>query len=495
MWKKYLTLAMIFLVVPVVGVWAQTVTAGSGGTFATLTLAINSFRVGGVNASDPAPNVINCLDASYDEPLPLIDVQLTINGKAPRSTVLMQQSTEGDANDGLEISLPAATQLDLNNLILLPSVTTPPGDDLIDIQGLDGSICNFTNCIISANYAGAPASTDGITAPVGTATARCADNGINISKTATTGMTINLSGTIVVDAAGPEGGTPDNILLTAANPKTLNIIDGSIISYATRLNIQTNGGTLNVTGTHDVPILIIEAQNAGVTDADYGDGLGIWSTNVGSVNLTYCIIADNVSDGLNIHQGEKTVTMNHVIVANNGRYGINILDIDAVGYHSTVTAEDVTVSGNQGVSVVPSPTPPAPGFSADQVVLTANLLNPSSFTGCIVANGDNGFSIGATSTANAINSAIVLAGPDALTAKKTGTGTLNETNVITDDPQFIETTNFLSPSYFDVYNVVYSTAKGGSPLPGGADYAGVIITPTPTPLGFADVKGNWSVYW
>jgi hypothetical protein len=485
--KKHLILMLFMLVVPVVAVWAQTVTCGSGGDFATLAAAINSFKTGGSNASNGAPNVINCLNATYDEMLPEINVQLTINGKAPRSTVILQQATEGDGDDGLAINLPETTQLDLNNLILLPSAASPPGDDLIDIQGLAGSILNFTNCIISSNYSGGPASPDGITPPVGTPTARCNDNGLNIYKTATIDMTINISGTIIVDAAGPDTVlTPDNILMSSANPKILNIINGSVVSYATRLNIQAGAGTLNITGTHDKPIYIIKALNKGTNGTlDEGSGLGLWSTNVGSANLTYCIIADNVSDGVELQETNKTVTMNHVIIANNGRYGINIENIGGTGYLSSVTAQNVTVSGNTGVSVVSATT------TKDQVVLTDNLLNPSSFTGCIIGKGDNGFNVGATSIANASYCALVLSGPNALTAKKTGTGTLNESNVITDDPQFVETTNFLSPSYFDVYNPLFGTAKNGNPLVGGADYAGA----TPTPRTEAAVMSNWAVYW
>ena len=98
MLKKYLSLVVLFLAVPVVAIWAQTVTAGSGGDFGTLAAAISSFRSGGSNAGNPAPNVINCLDASYDEELPLIDVQLTINGKSPKSTILLRLAAAGDGN-------------------------------------------------------------------------------------------------------------------------------------------------------------------------------------------------------------------------------------------------------------------------------------------------------------------------------------------------------------------------------------------------------------
>ena len=103
-----------------------------------------------------------------------------------------------------------------------------------------------------------------------------------------------------------------------------------------------------------------------------------------------------------------------------------------------------------------------------------------------IASGDNGFNIAANSTATAAYSAIVLAGPNALIAKKTGDGTLVESNVITSDPQFTETSNFLSSAYFDVYNPAYGAAYNGSPLKGGADYLGVM------PLS---VGQEWTLYW
>ncbi len=474
--KRYLYLVMLFLAVPMVAVYAQTVTAGTGGNFTTLAAAINSFRSGGSNVADPATNIINCLNATYDEQLPQIDVQLTINGASPRSTIILQQASQGDGNDGLAINLPAAMQLDLNNLILLPSATSSPADDFIDIAGLDGSIVNFNNCIISSNHSGAPANTDGFTAPVGTATGRCGDNGINISKgdTVTNGLTVNISETIIVDAGGPPGaGTVDNIMCTGAGTKTINVIDGSIISYAPRLNYQHNGGTLNITGTHDNPIYIIKGQ-----DEAYGHGLGVWTTNISSVNLTYCIIADNKMNGVSIEAGDKTVSMNHVIIANNGDVGLAVIVVAGQPWNTVITAENTTISGN-AIDVVSPDT-------KDQVTMSEDLVNTSIFTGCIFASGDNGFNIAANSTATAAYSALVLEGANALGAKKIGDGTLVESGVITSDPQFTETSNFLSSTYFDVYNSAYGAAYNGSPLKGGADFAGVI------PLS---VGQEWTLYW
>jgi hypothetical protein len=472
--KRYLYLVLLFLAVPVVAVWAQTVTCGGGGDFTTLAAAINSFKSGGSNESNPDPNVINCLDAAYDEQLPQINVQLTINGISTRSTILLQQASQGDGNDGLAINLPASTQLDLNDLILLPSTTSPASDDLIDIVGLDGSIINFTNCIISSNYSGAPASMDGLTAPVGTATARCGDNGINVSNALNTGLTVNVSKTIIVDAAGaPGSGTPDNILFTGAVAKTLNITDGSIVSYAARLNIQANGGTLNVIGTHDKPIYIIKGL-----DATYGHGIGVWTTNVAAANLTYCIIADNTMNGVTIQSDVKTVTMNHVIIANNGDVGLAVIHVTPASWDTVITAENTTISGN-GIGLVSPAT-------KDQVAIPDAMVSVSSFIGCIFASGDNAFNIAVNSTASAAYSAIVLEGPNALGAAKIGDGTLVETNVINSDPQFSETSDYLSSGYFDVYNSAFGGAYHGSPLSGGGDYMGVM------PLA---VDQHWTLYW
>ncbi len=471
--KRCLYLIVLFLAVPVVAVWAQTVTAGSGGDFTTLAAAITSFRTGGTNAGNTATNVINCLDASYDEQLPQIDVQLTINGASGKSTVLLQQSSDGDGNDGLALDLPADAVVEFNDLILIPSATSTASDDLIDVvDGLANSVITFNDCIISSNYSGAPANTDGFTAPVGTATARVGDNGLNII-TASDGLTVNISGTIIVDAAGPPAATADNILCTGGGAKTINITDGSIISYAQRLNFQHNGGTLNITGTHDSPIYLIKAQGTG-----YGHGIGIWLTRAFAVNLTYCIIADNTLNGVSIQSDGKTVTMNHVIIANNGDVGLEVIHVTPASWDTVITAENTTISGNAIDAVSPD--------TKDQVTLPDEMVNTSVFTGCIVASGDNGFNIAANSTATAAYSALVMAGANALGAKKTGDGTLIESSVITSDPQFTETSNFLSTTYFDVYNPAYGAAYNGSPLSGGGDYMGVM------PLS---VGQEWTLYW
>jgi hypothetical protein len=177
--------------------------------------------------------------------------------------------------------------------------------------------------------------------------------------------------------------------------------------------------------------------------------------------------------------------MNHVIIANNGDIGIDVFDLGGTPWLTTITAENVTVAGN--AIDLSSP-------NKNQIDLAHDLSNTSSFTGCIIAgSGDNGFNIGANTTANASYCGIVLSGSSALSAKKTGDGTLNESNVITDDPVFMETTNFQSDLYFDVSAAPYATAYNGNPLVGGADFYAP-ATPTPTPFGFSHVTQDWMLY-
>ena len=66
-----------------------------------------------------------------------------------------------------------------------------------------------------------------------------------------------------------------------------------------------------------------------------------------------------------------------------------------------------------------------------------------------------------------------------------GTGTITLSNVIYSNPQFLQTSNWLSNDYLDVSNVAYGIAAAGQPLGGGAHYFGV----TPV-VDFASIGAN-----
>ena len=453
--------------------YSQTVTAGGGGTFPTLSTAITSFRTGGSNALDPAPNVINCLDASYDELFPLIDVQLTINGKSGRSTLLGQNIAT--ANDGFNLNVPAGEQVILNDLIFLPSTMDTPTDDMIDLNGGTGSKVIFNNCIISSNWSGAPASLDGFTVPGAAPSARVGDNGVNISNAAAE-VNIDLNETVIVAASGPNtAGTPDNILLTGAAKNVLTINEGSVISFGGYRNIQHNNiDDLFIRGSASKPVYLINAE--GVNYVSY--------TSTGILDIDHCIIANTTvgSNGANYCAGLwladapdlPTIVTNSLIINNLGP------GLFLGNFNSTLVVKNVTISGNAGGT-----------GTQDVAQVWAGTLGVSadiSISDTIIAGGKPGILMTA-GTIDLSYSALVLEGPQTLSIGVDGTGTVVETQVITKDPMFHETADLSSSDLFDVHNPFYG-GKGseGSNLSGGADYIGDYVPPVPL------AAQNWFLY-
>ncbi len=451
-------------------VHSQTVSAGSGGDFATLTLAIESFLPGGSNESNTATNVINCLDASYDELLPLITVQLTINGTTGRSTILGQQN----ANlDGFTLDPPASETIELNDLILLPSTTGTPTDDLVDIIGGTGSQVTFNRCVISSNFSGAPLSLDGVTAPTATPDAQVGDNGINISAAASE-ATVDLNETVVTLACGPVTAvTPDNILMTGAGKNTLNINAGSVLSYGQYRNIQANNvDDLNILGTDSQPVYLIGVD---------GTHIAHYLASTGATVIDNCIMAEGVAAnrpddaaGLDVQDApERPTTITNSLIINNDGPGILVQN----AYNNTLVISNVTIAHNaRGTGV----------NDTAQIILTdlggsANV----SITDTIIAGGKTGIEMG-TGTIDVSYSALVLQGPDTLAAPFTTGGTVNQTAVISLNPVFQETTDLFSSDLYDVHAATYGgQGSAGSDLAGGADYIGDFVV-----LG----SRNWMAY-
>jgi hypothetical protein len=99
-------------------------------------------------------------------------------------------------------------------------------------------------------------------------------------------------------------------------------------------------------------------------------------------------------------------------------------------------------------------------------------------TNCIVAgNGSadpkNTLLHNGSGTLTLSGTALVTAGPQAMATATGGTGPISGSPTTTADPQFVNTTDATSISYFDVTNPAYATANStGGPLAGGADFAG-----------------------
>jgi len=437
--------------------YGQTVSAGTGGDFATLTLAIESFLPGGSNEANGAPNVINCLDTSYDETFPQITVQLTINGAVGRSTLLGQENI---ASDGFTLDPPAGQEIQLNDLILLPSTTLTPFDDLVGIVGATGSQVTFNRCVVSSNFSGGPLSLDGFTAPTGAPTAQVFDNGIDISD-AGSEATVNLNETVVTLAGGDATApSPDNILLTGSAKNVLNINAGCVISYGQYRNILShNVDDLFIRGTPAQPVYVLGAD---------GVQIGSILTATGRLVIDECIIANGVATaahadyaaGVDIQTPDRPTSITNTLIINNDGPGLLVQG----NYSNNLIVKNVTISHNAlgtGINDV-----------AQVLILNLGATPNISLSDTIIAGGKTGIQMG-TGSINVSYSALVTEGTDALTAAVSGTGTVNQTAVISLDPIFLEIVNLGSSDLYDVHSAAYGgQGSGGSDLAGGADYVG-----------------------
>lgn len=467
---------------------SQTVTAGSTGTFPTLAAAIDSFRSGGSNESNPDLNVINLLDASYDEQLPNADVQLTINAASGGSTILLQQQS-GDT-DGWDLDPPAGELVELNDLIILPSATSTPADDLLELGPSGTGRVILNRCLISSNWSGGPASVDGLTipGPPTTATAQMGDNGINIVGL---GARVGLNECIVTGLGGP-GSTPDNIL---ASGGSIVSVTSCVISHSQRIGIQHNNSAtiLTITGTQNKPTIFYRNGYMGaITRAE----AGVFAFGGGPLSIDHTIFAYNNDNGIGVDDDGPTwssCSISYTAFAYNGQ-----------GAEDTDLAEEAGLNvGNGGTANIRLDHCTFIGHNAPAIYATT-LTNPMSATDTIIAgNVGSGtavfFASGGGGTVMLNYCAVIQSGGNALGATYEGPGTVLENNVISDDPQFISTTLFSGSAvdldYLDIGNFAYGLAGAGAlPLTGYGDYAaGPTPTPTITPI-VAGTSGIWRDY-
>jgi len=471
--KRLLFLFVLFII-PVIIV-AQIVTVAKIGspTYSTVQAAIDSFD------PDPdagVPNVIQITDSSVYDEMITVDVPVTIEGTgASRPVLAVKINSGGDANDGLLITIPTGTfnGVTLRNLIIIPSTTTPPTDDAVRSAGQNLNILLDNVLITPNNGSDAPVTIDGLTEVSLVGCTVFGDDGAFLgggAAPAGDGTLVTMVNTVIShnnNAAGNDG-------LVASGGITgtggFIIQDGCVFSFNGRLGIQS-GSSLQINAPTKRVIVLGNKGFAGIWFAGVGSavspvrtldgvdvlnngtstisGWGIEQQNGGSVpfSLTNSIIAGNTSRGLLIGEvgTDGLITVENVTIANNGTSAIET----NAAHTGLLSFTDCVIAGNG----------------------TADPLNS------ILHNGTGAMSIS--------YSAIVTAGPFALTGTGTsGTGTINQSNVINNDPLFIQTVNFQVPEFYDVTAVAYAGAgSGGSDLGGGADYA------PPTAVHY-----SWSLY-
>ncbi len=452
---------------------AQTVTVAKSGSpnFATVQAAIDSFD------PDPnagQPNIIQITDSALYDEIITVDVPVTIDGTAATRPVLAVQTNPASAgaNDGLTVSIAAASTSNsvfLKNLIVIPSTTTPPADDGIISLG-QNLYLELNNVVVTANNgSNVPLAVDGMSQADTTGAIFFGDDGVFLGSgtVAGTGFEGVLKDTVITHlqaaGAGHDG------LVCSGTGKSYTILDGCVISFCSRLGIQAHGDFEIAASKTDKAYILSNRGFAGLWFAGGGinkrsisgaviansgngttEGFGIEHQNAGAAGMTVTdsIIVNNTSDNIRVSNVGTTadVRLTRVTLANQTTATQSALEIDA-GATANIFLTDCIVAGN-GSGEVPN-----------------TLLHNG--TGTLTLSG----------------TALVTAGPFALTTPTGGTGPVSGTPTTTANPQFVETVNVASASFYDVANPAYATASStGGPLGGGADFVG------------GSSVNDWSVY-
>lgn len=482
----------IILIVILVGLvslgYAQTKTVSKSGTpdYNTIQAAIDFF------ATDPEPtnpNVINITDASVYDEMITINVPVTIEGTDTNRPVLAVQMNSGaDANDGLLIRIPTGTSnvVVLKNLIVIPSRTSTPTDDGIRSHGQNVNL-TMDNVLITANNGSdAPISTTGLEAVSLSGATMFGDDGMYIGGDTTItgdGFSATLKDVVITHMQGAVGGTANDGLVLSGTANVYRIQDGCVFSYCNRLGIQAAGDfqisaptkRVVVLGNRGFAGIWFSGAPASVVNPRLIDGCNVIN-NLGENHTTAPVGAW----GIEIQNGGTVqyIVKNSIIAGNSDR-GLVIGELAGTG---PVTIENVTISNN-GTSAIGVVTGCASNIDITDSIIAGN--GTSNASNVIIHNGSG--------TMNISFSGIVTAGPQSLLIPATtGTGTIITNNIVEDNPQFVDATDYNSDSYFDVVNTAYYSANSiGDPLSGGADYVGAIPTPTPVPLSANNV---WRLY-
>jgi len=476
---------LLFVVAAPLSTFAATKTvAATGADFTTIQAAIDFFRT-----ADPDPGTadfINITDSGvYDEAIN-VNAPVTIQGTgATRPVIAAKPATTqatGDTGgtDGIVIEMTGAGPFDvtLRNLLIVPSLTSTPADDLVRSVGANLNILCDNVVIAPNNGSNQPVTTTGLTEVDLTAAGikRIGDDALFLAGT--TGTSVTLQRCVITHA---NNGTPGagNDGLVCSGAVNYNILDGNVFSFNNRVGIQM-AGFFKMNGTTTRSLVLGNKGFAGIWGASTTGGSVRQLNGVNIIGNGLPYVAGAVVGGWGIEvqngDGVTPATISNAIIAGNGGPGIRFGE---VGTNGGLIVTNVT-SANNGQAAGSTDQEPllvatgAPA-SAGNVTITNSIMagnGGSNATNKIVHNG--------TGTVTMSGSALVLAGPLALASPGfSGPGTVNIGSSITQDPAFLQTSNQALSTYFDVQQNAYGTANATSgPLGGGADFVGGVTGPT-----------------
>ncbi|MBX3729074.1 MAG: hypothetical protein KF858_07795 [Candidatus Sumerlaeia bacterium] len=432
---------------------AATITVGQTGADHTTIAAALAVAV--------ANDVVQIIDdAVYDEAIS-ITVPLTLEGTGLNRPVIAarpgptQVTGDTGGTDGLVVQLTTPGNVTLRNLIIIPSKTTTPTDDLVRSGGTNAINLLMEDVVVTSNNgADAPVTTTGLTEVDLTGATQTGDDGVFLTGT---NSTFTLRRTVISHHANAGAGR-DGLVCSGATNQYF-IEEGCVFSYMGRLGIQANGGTFDINSGAGTRVRVI--GNKGFAGIWYA---GAQATTPRAING--CDIVHNVgtvaAQGWGVEnqsRGTTTGTFSNMRIWGNGGQGFLI---GSVGTADTVL-NNVTIGGNQRaaleVAAAVSPAVNAGNITINDSILAGNgdLL---SATNVIRHNGAG------TMTIN--NSAIITEGRLAFaTPVIDGTGTVVQNNVINGDPEFTSG-SFTNAAFLEVRNPAYVGAgSGASDLVGG----------------------------
>lgn len=455
---------------------AQTVTvAKTGGTFDTVQAAIDSFATD----ADPAPNVIQITDGEVYDEIITVNRPMTVEGTgAERPRLALQSNAAGGSTDGLVVVLPTGTTtgtVALKNLVLIPSLSSTPG-----ARGLRTASANMflhlQNVLITANNgSNQPVSVDGLMLEDLTGATHFGDDGMFIGSAGgieEAGLEALFRDLVVTHNKGPA--TPDGIITSNAGSglfRRYQFEDGCVFSFNQRVGMQLNGDV--IVNAPNRRLLVTGHSNTGFWFVTPGNSVrtinGLNSINNAGRGFW---IQNGIGAGINF-------TMTNSIIANNGTNNAGIYNFDFTssgGATPPAVFEDITIANQAaGAGAIIF----SGGVECDVTVRNSILAGNGT------PDGHNTLFYGGTGTLTLEGTALVTDGPYSLSSDSLtiGGGPVAGTPTTNADPQFAETADVNSESFYDVTSAAYATANAtGGPLSGGADYA-------PTTA----VK-DWSVY-
>lgn len=460
-------------------------------TFSTIKDAVLSFdSVEGSNKDNTDPNIVEVVAfGPFDEVIPGIfgsdvtsggalfkavldssraDNSVTIRGVGVQPLILAQYNYSFAA-----LTARGDSALIFENAIIAQSETS--SDAAASGQrhlayAIDGGHVEFDNCVVTALPSGAAGYTSKADIPAGVLNGTVPLTGDYVypqnfagrsalaatNPAATTGKpdaSIHLTNTVVTQWG-------DNALaLYAQNAAELFLNEGTVIANnAQGIYIRPSGGAapnMTIAGTFINRVLI----------ADNGGNHWINLLDAGNVSISECNIIGRPGNNCIIVDGSLgSLSIEETVFADGerGSGGSTAILFNAVP--GSLVLDELTIIDHRHGIITNTL-----GFSG------ANALTISN---SILGNRTN-FANGITNEVNAINCAFPASGPVAVTNPPFEV-TVNETNCITDDPEF-SNTDWGDSGFVVVRSAAYATANsGGGPLDGAMTYvpAGTFSTVT-----------------